>query len=99
MAEWQAERVGRCIWHVREGERLIARLEIPWDGDGDRLAREAQAMAAAPGLVLACKELLAAYEDGVPQCHCDRSEGHMAPAPCTSCRAKDALKAAEGGVS
>jgi hypothetical protein len=47
------------------------------------------------GLVEALKELLEAYEDGASQCHCDRS-GHMAPGPCTPCKARDAIAQAGG---
>lgn len=48
-------------------------------------------------LLAALDDFLSAYEDGVPQCHCANS-GHMVPAPCTPCRARDAQAKARGDI-
>ena len=45
-------------------------------------------------LLEACKELLAAYEDGCSQCYCSNS-GYDAPSPCISCKVRSAIKQAE----
>lgn len=66
---------------VQQAERAVAEIQ--------------RLQAAGAGMLAALKELLAAYEDGVNQCHCDRS-GHMVPGPCTACRARGAIALAEG---
>ncbi len=63
--------------------------------DTDDRAAEARAgrrslLLASRDMLAALAELLAAYEDGTPQCHCERS-GHASPAPCVACQARDAI--------